>query len=419
MTHSFMPHLSEKPLPPTFFLMNPTNNPTNTSITSSPFKPESVLNSVGAQAYTNPFSQPFQIVKQPITNNTAPAAIQSISTMDNSIKTMPLTSIHQKKLMKTNELIRAKQSNLSDSSSSSSSGDEMCPSEIKPIQTFQNISNITTTRKNSAVGEEQKPKRSTPSKNTSSIPILSFSNYWKGEIPSHSFVCKEGFLLNDSKKAPPDTSHNLTIRDSLHISSQAFNRCTCKLKLKDGSADGVIVSSEAFKPNNMNNLTTFECTVTIPQKITTLKGSSSSRIGYIEIYNQDDECIAVSSFFWIRSRSRLQLDKDTKRKLYIEPGTVVTSTSSSVESQKRKRDDEDNDSDKKVKIETDQTTVVSHGDAMMTTPIPVNNTLPPISSFAPVSEPMQFMFSEIMKLKEIVSNQQLEIAKLKEMLNQQ
>ncbi|KAF0974686.1 hypothetical protein FDP41_006160 [Naegleria fowleri] len=274
-------------------------------------------------------------------------------------------------------------------------------------------------------------------------PTLSFNNQ-HFVTSNFTFKCVQGFILNDSKKAPPDTDYNLTIRDSLFIESPQFAKCVCVLKLKDGSSSGVTVSKEVFKPNNSNNSTTFECTIIIPQRITSMKGSSSSRIGNIEILNQNDECVAVSSSFWIRSRSRLQLDKDSKRKQ--EPVQVPSTTAASSSDLKRKRDHDEDDSAhsdmtslepkiKSVKMESNSTnsmmmTDVAHdvnqNVVVVSEPHQTNNCsndnstskLPSISNFYS-SVTLESLFAEIQQLKQHVFYQHQQIEYLHQQLANQ
>ncbi|KAG2378382.1 hypothetical protein C9374_008525 [Naegleria lovaniensis] len=260
-------------------------------------------------------------------------------------------------------------------------------------------------------------------------PTLSFNNQ-HFVTSNFTFKCVQGFILNDSKKAPPDTDYNLTIRDSLFIESPHFSKCVCVLKLKDGSSSGVTVSKEVFKPNNSNNSTTFECTIIIPQRITSMKGSSSSRIGYIEILNPNDECIAVSSSFWIRSRSRLQLDKDSKRKQ--EPVQVA-----STDLKRKREHEEDHDSSdmavthepkiKSVKVESSmidsehvkQNLVVVASEPHQTFEnSSMSNTLPPISNLYS-SVTLESLFAEIQQLKQHIYYQHQQIDYLHQRLGNQ
>ncbi|KAL9658762.1 hypothetical protein ABK040_005917 [Willaertia magna] len=247
----------------------------------------------------NPFQNPFSItnpLNQPIPIKTAFKT--SPMNEDNMSVTTAITNINE--LNMPSNQIDSSDDNSSNYSSSSSH---------KNIKNSNNLS----------------PKE--PSLNLSEEKLLNDSTI--------SFSCIPCFNPNNSRKAPSETTHHASIRDKIIIQGKSFKDCEACLKLKDDTSSGVVVVTNPFKSKN----NTFECIVPIPPKITQMKGSSCSRVCFVEIRNKEDKVIATSSAFWIRSRSRQQLSKDLKRKQKEEDSAVdVVPVVNNNKSNKKKND---------------------------------------------------------------------------------
>nr|CAG4719015.1 unnamed protein product [Naegleria fowleri] len=145
-----------------------------------------------------------------------------------------------------------------------------------------------------------------------SKPSLHFVGGYQQRYPAY-MDCKEGWRLNDPKtKHPHSTTHNCSIKDHIIIHGNDFENCKCFLKLRDNE-EGKVVSESFFSYDHHNHRYFVEFPVV--SKINNMKGNTSSRVVYIDIYDSKNKLICVSDAFWVRSRSRSQMMLDlAKRK---------------------------------------------------------------------------------------------------------
>ncbi len=136
-------------------------------------------------------------------------------------------------------------------------------------------------------------------------PTLYF--YKNGEY-DFIFKCNNNFVVNNSKKNPIGTTHHIFAGDTLYISSSEFAGCSATLKFKDSPNDIVLTTTNFLCVNGI-----YECTIHLPKILNEMKTRKSSKVGFI-IISKKNEMIARSSNFWVRSRSRQQVEKDNKRK---------------------------------------------------------------------------------------------------------
>ncbi|KAL9654185.1 hypothetical protein ABK040_000768 [Willaertia magna] len=154
---------------------------------------------------------------------------------------------------------------------------------------------------------------SSTSSNQPSKPSLHFSGGFECKYP-FSFDCLEGWRLNDLKsKHPHSTTHNCSIKDHIRIEGKDFSNCKCYLKLKD-NVDGKVVT-ETFFTYQPPPIDTNVAEFSVVSKINNMKGSTSSRVAFLEIVDEHNKVICISDAFWVRSRSRSQMKLDlAKRK---------------------------------------------------------------------------------------------------------
>ncbi|KAG2377382.1 hypothetical protein C9374_009293 [Naegleria lovaniensis] len=145
-----------------------------------------------------------------------------------------------------------------------------------------------------------------------SKPSLHFVGGYHQRFPAY-MDCKEGWRLNDPKtKHPHSTTHNCSIKDHIIIHGNDFESCKCYMKLRDNE-EGKTVSESFFSYDHHNHRYFVEFPVV--SKINNMKGNTSSRVVYIDIYDSKNKLICVSDAFWVRSRSRSQMMLDlAKRK---------------------------------------------------------------------------------------------------------
>lgn len=138
------------------------------------------------------------------------------------------------------------------------------------------------------------------------------------------FTCHPDFRLNTKTKNPPNTKFNVSIKDVLFVTGVDLGDCEMFLRLDNGTTHGQPVCSCFFKPltpyidsstnNREKKKRLYQAKIDIPPSLNTKKGNSSSRVGFIEIYDSNNKLVAVSDKFWIRSRSRDQMLKDETTK---------------------------------------------------------------------------------------------------------
>ncbi|KAG2378353.1 hypothetical protein C9374_008496 [Naegleria lovaniensis] len=193
---------------------------------------------------------------------------------------------------------------------------------IKTTTSMSNESNTSTSPNTNGSLTTSSSVSSPPSGSDASLrPSLTFvngSNDYQAE-----FTCHPDFRLNTKTKNPPNTKFNVSIKDVLFVTGVDLGDCEMFLRLDNGSAHGQPVCSCFFKPltpyidsstNKEKKKRLYQAKIDIPPSLNTKKGSSSSRVGFIEIYDSNNKLVAVSDKFWIRSRSRDQMLKDETTK---------------------------------------------------------------------------------------------------------
>lgn len=134
----------------------------------------------------------------------------------------------------------------------------------------------------------------------------------------HDFIFDADFISNSGKmKVPSGTTHHLCQGDFIRMESSMFNRCKAILKYKSNPDDIDVVETNFYNIlQNQNKNAKYTCRLQIPKSgaKTRVSGLSPSRVGYINIIDGNGKLICQSNSFWIRSRSRCQIEKDTNNK---------------------------------------------------------------------------------------------------------
>ena len=178
-------------------------------------------------------------------------------------------------------------------------------------------------------------------------PSLHFIRGAKQKHP-FTFECVEGWRVNESRtKHPHATFYNCSIKDHVIIKGPDFANCKCILKLKD-QGEGKTVSETFFQLDSASNEYMVNCELV--SKIIYMKGCSSSRVAYVDIYDSDNNIICVSDAFWVRSRTRVQmhLDKEKRQR--------------EKESRKTSRNSADSDTDDGASDDPEEQTVAKQAD---------------------------------------------------------
>lgn len=177
------------------------------------------------------------------------------------------------------------------------------------------------------------PKSDSISNFTLTKPCLHFVNGAQQHF-AVIFECREGWRINDPKtKHPHSTTHNCSIKDHLVIEGNDFENCKSFLKLKDNQGGKTVTEAFfTFDPKTRKHVVEFQ----VVSKINNMKGNTSSRVAYIDIYDSSNKLICVSDSFWVRSRSRgqmmLDMAKRKKEPSSKEPTQLSHSTTSSNDS---------------------------------------------------------------------------------------
>ena len=273
---------------------------------------------------TPPATKPRLLLNSSNSNNTSISSDTSCSNNQSNIKQESL--LNNKGFL--NSTLLPSESNrsfqvISSGSCTLTDSDDQYPSNH--LSSPQTITTTSITEMNllDNVNTNQSPYQSqtllpkTTNDSLSSFPIskpcLHFVN---GAQQQHAvvFECREGWRLNDPKtKHPHSTTHNCSIKDYLVIEGNDFENCKSFLKLKD-SAGGKVVTEAffTFDPKTRKHVVEFQ----VVSKINNMKGNTSSRVAYIDIYDSNNKLICVSDSFWVRSRSRgqMMLDMAKRRK---------------------------------------------------------------------------------------------------------
>lgn len=144
-----------------------------------------------------------------------------------------------------------------------------------------------------------------------SEPVLHFI----GNI-RHDFVFDAKFESNKScVKSPVGTTHHLYQGDMIKIQSSAFSKCKAILRYKNVPNDIDIVETNFYNVI-CGQIEKSSCNLQIPKSGSNRRvtGVSPSRVAYINIVDELGQLVCQSNNFWIRSRSRSQIEKDTQNK---------------------------------------------------------------------------------------------------------
>ena len=260
-------------------------------------------------------------------------------------KKRPL-SMHEKKLMSRDRLTKNSRSDHSDSGSSSrcssdeySSGSEEEESTkrgtlvIEEGVLSENKSQVADPQVQVSrnIGSSIESTENNHAPENADLPFLSFHQIYHGDTPPYLFYCKDGFLLNASTKNPHGTKYHVSLNDVICVSSSVFRGCSCSLTIKSSKSDDIEFMSMLLKPSMTLRGLVYECEMTIPSSVSRAKSGTSSKVAYIEIRDDKKQAVATSSSFWVRSRTRLQITKDTSRK---------NADNLPIDSKKRKRQDD-------------------------------------------------------------------------------